>query len=226
MARGNPFSNRFGQSPIKPIQEHMTKAQQCAEALMPFFELALEGDWKEARKQQKAIKNLENEADVLKKKIRIHLPKSLFMPVPRSDLLELLTMQDKIANSSKDIAGLMLGRKMAIPEGMAPSMVEFVSECIITSAHALKAIQELDELLEAGFSGREVQVIEKLISELDEQEHKTDVLQVAIRAKLFKLEKDLPPVDVMFLYKVIDGIGELADRAQKVGSRLQLLIAR
>lgn len=226
MARGNPFSNLFGQSPIKPIQEHMTKAQQCAEALMPFFKLALEDDWKEARKQQKVIKNLENEADVLKKKIRIHLPKSLFMPVPRSDLLELLTMQDKIANSAKDIAGLMLGRKMAIPNDMAPAMVEFVSECIITSTCALKAIQELDELLEAGFSGREVQVIEKLISELDEQEHKTDVLQVAIRAKLFKLEKDLPPVDVMFLYKVIDGIGELADRAQKVGSRLQLLIAR
>ena len=29
----------------------------------------------------------------------------------------------------------------------------------------------------------------------------------------------------MFLYKVIDWVGELADRAQKVGSRLQRLIA-
>ena len=36
----------------------------------------------------------------------------------------------------------------------------------------------------------------------------------------------MPPVDVMFLYKIIDRIGELADCAQKVGSRLQLLIAR
>jgi uncharacterized protein Yka (UPF0111/DUF47 family) len=30
----------------------------------------------------------------------------------------------------------------------------------------------------------------------------------------------------MFLYKIIDWIGDLADRAQQVGSRLELLLAR
>jgi hypothetical protein len=30
----------------------------------------------------------------------------------------------------------------------------------------------------------------------------------------------------MFLYKVINWIGDLADRAQQVGARLQLLLAR
>ena len=64
-----------------------------------------------------------------------------------------------------------------------------------------------------------------VITELDRLEHKNDKLQVKVRAKLFKLEADLPPVNVMFLYKIIDWVGELADRAQKVGSRLQLLIA-
>ena len=54
---------------------------------------------------------------------------------------------------------------------------------------------------------------------------KNDKLQIAVRAKLFKLESKLSPIDVMFLYRIIDGIGELADRAQKVGSRMQLLIA-
>ncbi|HBP75141.1 MAG TPA: phosphate transport regulator, partial [Alcanivorax sp.] len=37
---------------------------------------------------------------------------------------------------------------------------------------------------------------------------------------------ELPPVDVIFLYKIIEWIGDLADRAQKVGGRLQLLLAR
>jgi uncharacterized protein Yka (UPF0111/DUF47 family) len=41
-----------------------------------------------------------------------------------------------------------------------------------------------------------------------------------------KVEKDLPPVDVIFYYKIIEGIGEVADIAQRVGSRVELLLAK
>ncbi|MEE2652182.1 MAG: DUF47 family protein, partial [Pseudomonadota bacterium] len=43
---------------------------------------------------------------------------------------------------------------------------------------------------------------------------------------LYDIERELPPVDVMFLYKIIELIGELSDKSQKVGSRLQIVIAR
>ena len=226
MALGNPFSNMFGKSPFTPIQEHMAKAHSCAEALIPFLQAARANDWKEAKQKRKVISKLEGDADKLKRSVRIHLPKSLFLPVPRSDLLHMLTMQDKIANAAKDISGLMLGRKMMIPESIADQVAEFVEASIATSAQALKAINELDELIETGFSGREIKTVEMLIDELDRQEHVVDKLEIKVRASLFKMEKQLPPVDVMFLYKVIDGIGDLADRAQQVGSRLQVLIAR
>lgn len=222
---GNPFSNLFGKSPIQPIQEHMRTAHHCAEQLLPYFEAVLDNDWDKAKSTQKKISRLEGDADRLKKSIRLNMPNSLFMPVPRLDLLDLLAMQDEIANNAKDIAGIMLGRKMEIPEPLAPLMLEFLVESIATSAQALKAIQEMDELLETGFRGREVDVVEELIKELDRLEHVNDKLQVKVRAKLFKQEKQLPPVDVIFLYKIIDWIGDLADCAQKVGSRLQRLIA-
>jgi hypothetical protein len=222
---GNPFGNLFGQSPIRPIQEHMATSHDCAEKLIPYFKAVIASDWDKAKELQKQISKLESDADKLKKHVRLNMPKSLFMPVPRSDLLDLVTMQDKIANCAKDIAGIMLGRKMVIPEKMAPIMIDYVGEAVATSKQALKAINEMDELLETGFRGREVIVVEELIKELDRLEHKNDKLQVKVRAILFKLEKDLPPVDVMFIYKIIDWVGELADRAQKVGSRLQRLIA-
>ncbi|MFT7470689.1 MAG: hypothetical protein ACI8XU_000581, partial [Kiritimatiellia bacterium] len=38
--------------------------------------------------------------------------------------------------------------------------------------------------------------------------------------------ESLPPVHVMFLYKIIDQIGDLADISESVGARLLLLIAR
>ena len=47
-----------------------------------------------------------------------------------------------------------------------------------------------------------------------------------LRNQLFNLERELPAVNIMFLYKVIDNTGTIADRAQRVGSRLQLMLAR
>jgi predicted phosphate transport protein (TIGR00153 family) len=222
---GNPFSNLFGQSPIRPIQTHMARVHECAEQLIPFIEASLQDDWATAKQIRSNISKLEGKADKIKKDLRLNLPKNLLMPVHRSDMLDLIGRQDKIANCTKDISGIMMGRKMVIPEAMAEIILEYAETAIATSAQALKAINEMDELLSTGFRGRELVLVEGLIEELDDLENKNDKLQIAVRAKLFKLESKLSPIDVMFLYRIIDGIGELADRAQKVGSRMQLLIA-
>ena len=112
----NPFLSLFGRSPIGPMQQHMVKAHECASQLVPFIEAVVANDWTEAERLQLHISQLERDADKLKKDVRVHLPKSLFLPVPRSDLLELLSVQDKVANRAKDIAGLMLGRQMDVTD--------------------------------------------------------------------------------------------------------------
>ncbi|GAA5315052.1 MAG: TIGR00153 family protein [Candidatus Pelagadaptatus aseana] len=226
MPISNPLANLFGKSPITPIQEHMAASHNAAALLADFFDASNQEDWEKAEEIQQKISEQENLADDLKKQIRLELPKSLFLPVPRGDLLELLSMQDQIANCAKDIAGIMLGREMRMPKKIRKDMTAFVKASIATSEQAMTAINELDELLEAGFGGPEVKLVQKLIKKLDDLENKTDKLQISIRSKLFKVEKDLPPVDVMFTYQIIEWVGELADKAQKVGSRLQMLLAR
>ena len=72
--------------------------------------------------------------------------------------------------------------------------MKYVDLAIATSAQAMKAIEELDELLETGFRGREVNLVETLIEELDRLEHSADKLQIDIRAALYLIEKDLPPL--------------------------------
>lgn len=222
----NPFVSLFGRSPIGPMQQHIAKAHECAANLVPFFEAVMVEDWAQVEQVQQEMSRLEHEADKLKKSVRLHLPKSLFLPVPRSDLLELLSVQDKVANRAKDIAGLMLGRQMTVPQDLQPLMRTYVQRSVDASAQALKAMNELDELLETGFAGREAVLVETLIEELGVIEQDTDRLQIEVRRALFKVEKDLPPVDVMFLYQIIDWIGDVADRAQRVGNRLEQLLAR
>jgi len=225
MAR-TTISSLFGNSPVKPLQTHMASVQECIVELVPFFEAVLEQDWKAAKEQQKKISKLENAADKHKRTLRMQLPRSLFMPVSRRDLLEVLTMQDKIANKAKDIAGVITGRKMEFPEKVKEQLIAFVKRAIDASAQAQTAINELDELVETGFGGREVKLVQSMIKELSSIESDNDKLEVKIRASLFKLENDLPPVQVMFLYRVIDWIGELADLSQRVGSRLEIMLAR
>lgn len=194
--------------------------------LLPFFRAVIAEDWAQVEQVQQDMVRLEQEADRLKKNVRMHLPKSLFLPVPRSDLLSLLSVQDKVANRAKDIAGLMLGRRMRIPLPLQGQMLAYVQRSVDASAQALRVVNELNELLETGFGGRETSLVESMVEELEAIENDTDRIQVEVRRELFRLESELPPVDVMFLYQIIEWIGDVADRAQRVGNRLEQLLAR
>ena len=222
----NVFSNIFGSSPVRPLQLHMAEVTACVSLLEPYFDAVIKDDWKEARSIYKNISKLEREADKLKKQLRLSLPKGIMLPVSRRDLLAVLTMQDNVANKAKDVSGIILGRKMVFPDEINDRIKEFVQRCIDTCIQADVTVNELDELVETGFKGSEIQIVESMIKKLDKIESETDKLQISIRSKLYKLEKDLPPIDVMFMYKVIEGIGDVADISQRVGSRLQLMLAR
>lgn len=226
MPVGGYMSGIFGSSPVDPLQKHMAKVYACASELVPLFNAVINEDWSVVEKQQQKISDLERQADTLKKQLRLNLPKGLFMPMSRQDLLDVLLTQDKIANKSKDIAGIIVGRRMVLPEVIHVDYIRFVQRCVDACKQARKAIDEMDELVETGFSGHEIKIVSDMITRLDEIERDTDSLQSEIRRKLFQIEKDLEPINVMFLYKVIEWTGDVADHSQRVGSRLQLMLAR
>ncbi len=224
---GNPiFTRLFGRSPISSLQGHMKIASQCASLLPGFFAAVKADDWTEAARIRADIVDLEGEADDLKRELRLGLPRSLFLQVPRSDLLELLQMQDRIPNRTKDISGMVIGRKMQIPLNLLGPFEEFLKHCVATAAMALTALSELDELASSGFSGHDVESLEKLLIGLSDAEHESDVSQVSVEQALFAIEKELDPVEVMFLYRIISWVGDLADDAQAVGNRMLYVIAR
>ena len=226
MARTSYFSRIFGNSPVAPLQKHIASVIACVEQLIPYFEAVFKGDWDEATKVQKKLASLEGEADDTKNKIRMNLPTSLFMPIDRRDILQVLDLQDLIANRAKDIAGLTLGRKMSIPDALAEDFMVFLQRCIDATKMAQVAINELDELFVTGFRGDEVKRVTQMIAELHIIENETDEIQVKLRASLFALERELSPVDVVFIYKIIEWIGDLADASQSTGNRLQLMLAK
>ena len=221
----NIVANIFGSSPVMPLENHIGVAYDCARRLRPLFEAAIQGDWQAADAVRAEIDELEHQADGIKKEIRLHLPKSLFMPVPRQDLLELLMVQDRIANRARDVAGIVTQRRMAIPSAIAESLLEFVDQVIAAARQARESVRELDELFTAGFKGAEVKLVSALIEELDRIETDTDNRQIELNKALFDIEASLNPVDAVFLYRVIESTGDVADMAERAGRRLELLLS-
>ena len=220
------ITSLFGKSPISPLQQHMKQAHSCLKEFGVFAKAANAEDWEKAQAAQISIGKKENKADKLKKKLRMNLPSTFMMPFSRRDLLDVLLIQDSIANITKDLAGLMMSRNMVFPKEFADDFIKLSELCIKTSASALIAINELDELLETAFSKRERKIVDTMIKKINELEHETDVAQESIRNKLFLLESSLPPIDVMFYYRAIEWMGETADAAQKVGSRFEVMLTK
>ena len=223
--KGN-ISSLFGKSPISPLQQHMKKVHSCIKEFGVFAKATNAENWDKAQAAQISISDKEHKADKLKKKLRMNLPSTFMMPFSRRDLLDVLLIQDSIANITKDLAGLMMTRRMVFPKEFAEDFINLTGLCIKTSAAALVAINELDELLETAFSSRQRKLVHQMIKKINELEHDTDIAQSKIREKLFALESSLAPVDVMFYYRAIEWLGETADAAQKVGSRFEVMLTK
>ena len=226
MSTTNPLAGLFGKSPFKALQVHMRVVLECAHEIPPLFDALAAGDQESVEATKNKIFEKEAEADKIKNDLRGALPKSLFMPVDRRDLLDVLQMQDSIADTAQDIAGMLVERRMELPDFMKEPMLALARRSIDACNQSAKIIEELDELLAMGFRGREASQVEAMVEKLNLIEDDTDELGIELARHLFEHEDEMKPVSVMMWYQLIEWVGDLADYAEKVGDRLRLLIAR
>ena len=218
------MGNLFGKSPIRPMQQHMQASLACAREVLPLFEAMAAGNVSDLNSHREKIERLEHEADRIKNEIRSHLPKRMMLAIERRDMLEILDFQDSIADVAQDIAELVEIRSMTIPESLVDPMLDLVRRSIAACEAAGRIIDELDELVETGFRGREVARVEEMIDELSRIETDTDDLTERVQRKLFALESELG-VGIVFWNQIVGWVSNLADYAERVGNRLRLLIA-
>jgi uncharacterized protein len=226
MVNLSPLLQLFGQSPFKPMQEHMRVVVSCANEVPALFEAVYAGDADLIEERRKSIFNLENQADDIKNEIRTHLPKSMFLPVDRRDLLEILDLQDSIADTAQDIAGMMVVRDMAPPVALREPVMVLVRRCVDACNHLGKIMEEMDELVETGFRGTESDKVMYMIDELNKIETETDVQAIRLMKLLFDNEEEMGAVTTIMWDRVLHWIGDLANYAERVGNRHRLLLAR
>lgn len=222
----NPLVKLFGQSPFGPLQEHMRVVVDCADKVSGLFDALCAGDEEKIHEIRDEIFALETKADGIKNELRSHLPKTLFMPVDRRDILEILDLQDSIADTAQDIAGALMVRRPKVLESIRSPLMDLTGRCLEACHQMARIMEQLDELVETGFRGRGAGSVLAMINELNRIETDTDFKAIDLLSALFAHEDEIDPVSLMVWHRLIRWVGDLADYSEKVGNRLRLLIAR
>lgn len=221
-----PLSGLLRGSPFKPIQDHMKTVFSCVCLIPPLFDAVYREDQDQIQDFASQIAIIETQADKLKSTFRLNMPKSLFLPVDRKDLLSLIGDQDKIADTTEDIGKIFMFRPMIVPEKLKPLLDEILEGTMEITASARDMIDRLDELLEVGFTGREIDNVNRMIAGVRRSEHNIDEILHRNRKMLFSIESELDPVTVMFWYQIVDLLGLISDQCENLADRLLLFLSK
>jgi predicted phosphate transport protein (TIGR00153 family) len=218
------ISKLFGKSPFEPLYQHMVKVKECVDLVRPLMDALLQGETKKVKEIAKKIFKAEHYADMVKKDIRSHLPKSIFLPVARGDLLRFLKEQDNIADSAEDLAVLLTLRKTTVPEEMKEDLKDFVNKVLETYEMAMIVSSEIKVLAETSFGGAEAHKVTELIEQVKVKEWEADKAQMNTAKKLFSIEEKLDPVSVVMWMNILKELGTLANHAENAGDQMRVML--
>ncbi|MCB1113294.1 MAG: TIGR00153 family protein [Chlamydiia bacterium] len=214
--------NLFGKSPFAPLQKHMGKVKECVDKLPDVIEAAFKQDWQKVEEISDAISRSEYEADKIKNDIRNHLTSSVFLPIDRGQLLEILTTQDTLADRAEDIGVMLTYKEITLPDSLKDDFRELLAKNIAVFQEAYLIIREMDELLETSFGGIEAKKVAEMGNKVSEHEHEVDNLQKKVIKALYKEEDKMSFGTFLLWQKILSAISALSNLSEK----LALLVRR
>lgn len=216
----------FGKSPFGPLVEHTNKVNEAVRDVRPLVEAFLDERYDEVERIYERISKLEHKADVIKREIRNHLPKSLFLPVDRGDMLKFLKEQDAIADTAEDIAVLLTVRRTRVPPVLREGILALTDKVIEVSETLVEAAGELKNLQEASFKGKGAEHVIELIEQVSQGEYEADCIQTDVSRMLYDHETEVDPISVYFIMKLFRLLGEIANHAENTGDNLRMMLAK
>lgn len=216
--------NLFGRSPFAPLQAHMEKVSQCVHLLNDLFRDLEAKDYEALNDVANHISELEHQADITKNDIRNHLPKSLFLPIDRGHLLEILTIQDRIADRAEDIAVLTTLKNIEILPSFKIEFLEFLEKNVVAFDSVRLIIKEMHELLESSFGGTEAEKVRTMIENVAYEEHEVDLVQRRLLKKLFQSENEMSYTTFHLWQKICEALAAISNLSENLAYRVRMTL--
>ncbi len=214
----------FAKSPFGALQEHIAASGECIAQVRPMFEALLDGDEEKLAAIAKNVSKIEHRADEIKNDIRDSLPRSIFLPVDRADLLSVLSQQDSIPDTVEDIAFLLTVRRTHVPPSWREPLLAYVDQCVEVFRSSSEVFASLEGLLEVGLGGPEAEEVVAKIDAIGLLEWEADKTQFEMLRLMFDMEDDLKPVDLFWWSKIFREVGDIANYSEKTVDRLRLML--
>jgi predicted phosphate transport protein (TIGR00153 family) len=214
----------FGKSPFSPLQSHMKKVACCIDKLEAVMEALLKPDREKIEKLVGELSSLEHEADLTKNDIRNHLPKSIFLPMDRSHFLEILSIQDSIADKAEEIGILLTLRPLEMLDDFKSQLQTFFHKNVAVFREAKEIIAELDELLESSFGGIEAEKVKSMVEHIAGKEHEASRLYHHLMKQLYTRGEALTVPSFMLWMRLIEEVGALSHLSEKLANRIRMVL--
>lgn len=218
------IGNIFGRSPIEPLLKHMEIVERCFSGLKKAIAAMDQKDFIQVEKEATEVSRLEHKADMVKNDIRNHLPKGLFLSFDRGSFLEILALQDGLADTCEDIAVLLTLRDLTFEPFMEGLFKELLENSLQAFQLTRDIIAEMKCLVESSFGGDEAEEVKKLIHEVAFLEHKGDLIQRKLLKQLYQEDNALSPQLFDLWQKIIGKVGSVADVCEKLGNRVRMIL--
>lgn len=202
----------------------MDKVANCVGKIKDLFDAMQDKDYEKIHELSHEISTLEHEADLTKNDIRNHLTKGMFLLVDRRDFLEILSIQDRIADQAEDIAVLLSLRPLLFEEVIIKDFYAFLEKNLQAFQGVMRVVRELDELLETSFGGLEAEKVKEMVEKVAFFEHESDLLQHKLLKTLFNQCEHLTPPLFYIWNKIFEEVGAISDLSENLANRIRMLL--
>lgn len=220
------IASLFGRSPFGPLQAHMSKVATCVELTRQVIDAFLSGRFDEVQTLRPRISDAEYKADMVRDDIRNHVPKSLFMPIDRRDLLRLLITQDRIAGCCERTGHLLSLTSFTVPDQIKQELLEYVQINLEAFKLSHEIVEQIDELIEYAFSGSEAEKVKNLVEQVARKEYEASKLGWKFLGLIYQEEESLNKAQFNLLQRLVEELGMVSKLSELVANEIRMTLER
>lgn len=177
---------------------------------------------KEFSALQKEVDKAEEKADVIKRSIRNHLPRSIFLPVEKHIFFSYTRQQDDILDAGQSSLQWLAMRDVIVPEEFQHELLVFIDE-VSKSVKLLKPCIE-GTIAWVNDEGIDREELKSLYRTLRDHHHAVTKAMHRLNSRLYSSDLDFK--DIYQLIHFVEHLHKMSHSAEGCVDLLRIMIAR
>jgi predicted phosphate transport protein (TIGR00153 family) len=220
----NLIGRMFMKSPFDELLPHARKVQECAWMFRKAIDCFLKQDCEEFDILLEEVVRLESEADGIKRNIRGHLPKGVWMVVDKFQLFMFLREQDKVLDKVQDsLQWLAMREETVVPDEIAQKLLKMVDFAVETIEMMVPMCDAARDYFRSPDNDRR-QTVKDRIRDIRRKEHASDQLEFGLKRLVFSM--DLEGAALIYYVRLFETVGDITDHAENAADMMRAMIAR